>query len=346
MTSKIVSSAIVSSAVNPAAEEPFIARSPAMRVVMQAVTRVAPQQANVLICGERGTGRELIARVIHERASVDERPFVKVDCAKNRQQDIETVLFGIPVRGSHERKVERRAFERITRSGLVYQATGGTLFLQNVIELSGRVQMRLARLIRDGEAVIQHEQQHVQISMRVITAGDSSFDAALEDGRFRDELHRCLTTVRIDVPPLRGRREDIPALAAHLVKDLCHLSNVPRKSLSESAQSLLSALPWRGNALELRTLLQGLVVRVPGTTIGLNDVLANVQLDGHASRFTAGGPLREARARFEREYIAAVLEQHQGRIPEAARTLGIQRTNLYRKMKHLKVHPATSRRPS
>jgi two-component system nitrogen regulation response regulator NtrX len=328
----------VAPALSPVAEEACVGRSSAMRLVMQAVTHVASQPVNVLICGEPGTGRELIARVIHERGRPADRPFVKVDCSRAALDDLETELFGIPVKGSHERRVERRAFERITRSGRLYQANGGTLFLENVIELPRRVQMRLARLLRDQEAVIHHEQEHVGFNARVITAAESSFDRAVSDGRLWADLYSRLAGFRIEVPPLRSRREDIPALAEHFVKIICHGASVPCKALSESAQSILSALPWRGNTIELRALLEGLVMRVPGPTIDLNDVLANVQLDGHASRLTVGGPLREARARFEREYIAAVLKQHQGRIPDAARTLGIQRTNLYRKMKQLKVH--------
>lgn len=331
-------------AVTLAGDERFIGRAPVMSLVVHAATRAARQPQNVLICGEAGTGRELIARVIHEREHPAERPFVKVDCSRTPELDLETELFGIAVSGNHPRAVERRALERVTRAGRICQAIGGSLFLENVLALSRRVQIRLMRVLRDHEAIVQHEQEHVRFGARVLTAVDPSYDTALEDGRVSADLHAWLAGFRIDVPPLRNRREDIPALAAHLVGRICRDARVPGKTLSEAAQSLLAALPWRGNVAELRALLHGLVVRVPRNEIGLNDVLANVQLDGRAGRFTPGGSLREAREQFEREYITAVLEQHHGRIPDAARTLGIQRTNLYRKMKRLKAGRSADRK--
>ena len=153
-----------------------------------------------------------------------------------------------------------------------------------------------------------------------------------------EDLFRRLSVVRIDMPPLRNRREDIPALANYFLREICAGLRLPPKTLSRSALSLLSALPWRGNAAELRRLLDSVVTGMQGGRgIALEDVLAHVKLDGAAGLFSGGGTLKQARSRFEKEYIAAVLEQHRGRISEAARTLGIQRTNLYRKMRSLKV---------
>ena len=167
---------------------------------------------------------------------------------------------------------------------------------------------------------------------------DPAFDAALQEGRVRDDLFRRLSVIRIDMPPLRSRREDIPALANYFVREICAVLRVPPKTLSRPALSLIAALPWRGNAVELRALLESVVAGLAGGRgIGLEDVLAHVRLDGGAVVFGKGGTLRQARARFEREYIAAVLEQHRGRISEAAKALGIQRTNLYQKMRSLKV---------
>jgi two-component system nitrogen regulation response regulator NtrX len=326
----------------PSVAEDFFGPSPAMRHVMDLVAAAASTHVNVLVSGEPGTGREMIARAVHARSPHPRAPFVKVDCSRHPSHDLETELFGIPVVGTAGRSVERRAFERVTRAGQLYKAIGGTLFLEHVIELPVRVQVRLARVLRDREAVIQNEGEHVYINVRVITAADASFDTAVADGRIAADLHKRLAACRIDVPPLRLRKDDIPALAVHFVQGICHRANVPCKILSEPARVLLAALPWRGNAPELRSLLEGLVMRVPAQTIGLEEVLASVQLDGGAGRLVDGGSLREARERFEREYIAAVLEQYSGRIPDAARTLGIQRTNLYRKLKRLDLKPGRS----
>jgi two-component system, NtrC family, nitrogen regulation response regulator NtrX len=323
----------------PPIAEAFFGASAAICHVMELVTAAAAADINVLVSGEPGTGREMIARAIHARSDHAHAPFVAVDCSEYPPHDLETEVFGLPVAASPGRKVERRALERVRRTGRLYKAIGGTLFLEHVMELPARAQARLSRVLRDREAVVQDEGEHVQVDVRAITAADSRFDTAVADGRIEADLHKRLSAFRIEVPPLRHRKDDIPPLAVHLVNSICHRAHVPCKILSQPAQILLAALPWRGNAPELRSLLEGLVMRVPGETIGLEDVLANVQLDGRAGRFVAGGSLREARERFEREYIAAVLEQYRGRIPDAARTLGIQRTNLYRKLKRLDLRP-------
>jgi DNA-binding NtrC family response regulator len=260
---------------------------------------------------------------------------VKVDCATVAAPDLEKLLFATAGSGNSSGE-ERRSLERVRRSAHLYQSRGGTLFLQNLVELPARTQLRLSRVLRDGEVVIMDEGTRVELDHRVITAGDPSIDGAVHDGRLITDLHRRLCAFRVELPPLRTRKEDIPGLALHFVKGQCQRANVPCKVLSDSAQSLLAALPWKGNAVELRALLEGLVMRVEGRTIGLNDVLGSVQLDGRAT-VPVRGSLREARTRFEGEYIAAVLAQHHGRIPEAAKTLGIQRSNLYRKMRRLQV---------
>ncbi len=145
------------------------------------------------------------------------------------------------------------------------------------------------------------------------------------------------------MPPLRDRREDIPALAALFLDDLCAERRIERRTIDASAMSLLCAFPWRGNGRELRALLGALVQRAGGPTMQLDDVLAVVHLDGSARSFLRAGTLREAKERFERDYIAAVLERHRGRVAEAAATLGIQRPNLYRRMRALKLHPGRAR---
>ena len=146
--------------------------------------------------------------------------------------------------------------------------------------------------------------------------------------------------IRIDIPPLRNRREDIPALANHFLREICRERRIPPKTLSRPALSLIAALPWRGNAVELRTMLEAVVGSLAGGKgIGLEDVLGQVELGGVSASSADRGTLRQARSRFEREYIARVLEQHRGRISDAAKALGIQRTNLYRKLRILRISP-------
>jgi DNA-binding NtrC family response regulator len=323
--------------------EHLIGVSAAMRQVIGQVGTAAVELLNVLVCGEPGSGRETIARAIHSQSRSNAGAFIKVDCAKN-PPDLEALLFATSG-DRNQTRPERRTLERVRRDSLLYQSRGGTLFLQNVVDLPARVQFRLARVLRDREVVLMGAGKRIELNHRVMTAGDGSLDMATQDGRILADLHKRLCAIRLDVPPLRERREDIPALAAHFVAMACSRANVPCKELSESASSMLAALPWRrGNGTELRSLLEGLVVRVQGPSIGLQDVLAHVQLDAQAAWFPIGASLRDARARFEREYIAAVLAQHHGRIPDAARTLGIQRSNLYRTLRRLKVQPRPKHR--
>lgn len=313
------------------------AHSPAMRDVAGLVARAAAMRAGVLIRGEAGTGRKVVARAIHASRAGQAGPFVQIDCAALDGEHLETSIFGhTAAPGAHE--PSGRGLERIGRGGRLFEANGGTLYLHNIAEAAARVQARLARVLRDREAVLVETGDPISLDVRPMVGVDPGFDSAVQEGRVRDDLFRRLSVIRIDVPPLRGRREDIPALANYFLREICGRQHLPPRTLSRSALALISALPWRGNAGELRTLLESVVADSGGGRgIGLEDILAHVRLDGGSVVFSHDGTLKQARARFEREYIAAVLEQHQGRISDAAKALGIQRTNLYRKMRSLRV---------
>jgi DNA-binding NtrC family response regulator len=277
----------------------------------------------------------MVAREIHKRSAQALGGFVKVTCDTQPAQNLELELFG------HSRNagdaVQCRALERIARGGRLHEALEGTVFFEQLPQMPSRVQARLARLFCDGQVAVVRERGLVNFNVRAMASVEPSYDRAVREGRIRADFDRVISTIRIELPRLRDRREDIPALAIFFVEDLCRRAKLTPKTLSEPAQQLLAALPWHGNALELRSLLKGVVSRAVRDIIYLEDVLGGVQLDGGARPFRMAGTLREARARFEQEYVAAVLEQHHGRMPEAARALGIQRTNLYRKLKRLKV---------
>jgi DNA-binding NtrC family response regulator len=328
-------------------------KSEGMRAVAREVEAAIASRDNLVICGEPGTGRVVLARAIHRgratlapeslddllrdsmsRQSTD-APFVVVDCGAGRE--VEQPLFGrtgAPVNGGD--------VEQISDESLLHQSFGGTLVLRSVQEMPGRIQARLARVLRDGEVWIEGSASApllMPVDVRVAAIVDGCDEA---DGRIVGELQRRLAAHRIVIPPLRQRREDIPALVRWLLTDICESLRIPPKSVSRQAMALLTALPWTGNFKKMRGLLRPLALKVPGRLICLSDVLANIRLSGGAVTFSGGGTLKEARERFEREYVAAVLEQHHGRMAEAARALGIQRTNLYRKVKQLSV---SRRRP-
>lgn len=315
----------------------IVGTSQAMRQVMDLVQRAAAGRCGILICGERGTGREMIARAIHSHDPNPDAPFVKVDCSGPTPEDIELQLFGVLTRRGSHLPPERRSLERIGEHCRVREADGGILFLENVVDLPARVQARLVRVLRDREVFIGDGSDGESLDVRPIAAVDTSIDAALEEGRLRPDLYERLALIRLDVPALRQRKEDIPVLATHFLKELCKANGKPIKTLTRPALTLLAALPWRGNAPELRSLLERLLLLVPQGLIRLEDVLAHTQLEGSLSPSGFDATLRQARARFERDYIAAVLQHQHGRIAEAARVLGIQRTNLYRKMRRLNL---------
>jgi two-component system nitrogen regulation response regulator NtrX len=258
---------------------------------------------------------------------------VVVDCAEDSREGLERRLFGMTER---PRSGARPVSAQLTNDSAVAQANLGTLVLRNVAEAPESVQARLARLLRDGEAMVAELTARIAIDVRPIAIVDPAIDAAVEDGRLRRDLFERLSRVRIDVPPLRCRREDLPPLAIHLLTEACRLQGVAVKSFSRSALKLLTMLPWKGNAGELKALIHGMVRAVPGQVIDLDDVLERANLEG-AARLDVGLSLRDAKAQFERECIATVLMKHQGRVGEAARALGIQRTNLYRKVRQLRL---------
>lgn len=325
-----------------------LARSAAMQEAVRGLEQAIASGGGVLLCGEPGTGRELLARVIHLareirgrsierllRLSMQEsthsngRPFVVIDCTAT--PNLELRLFGtaagMAANGSD--------FDRIAGGSALHQAIGGTLLLRQLAEVPAGAQRRLARVLREHEVWLDtngHEKL-VQVDLRPIATLDGGGD---EDGII-PELRKRLAKCSIEAPPLRRRREDIPALVRYLLVDLCASLNVTRKTASNQAMELLAALPWRGNLMELRELLRNLVVMIPGRLIRVEDVLANIRFDGNPIVFLYGGSLKQARERFERDYVAHVLRQHHGRVSEAARVLGIQRTNLYRKLRKLAV---------
>ncbi len=316
-------------------------RSPAMRQVMELVRNAAVREGGVLICGERGTGREMTARAIHAHSARPEAPFIKIDCAVTSPQELEHGLFGLAQK--REGISERRSIERVTPAALLYRARGGTLFLEHITNMPGRVQAKVVRALRDREIRLVDDPGNgargevVDLEIRLMAAVEPTFEAGLSEGRIRAELYERLTAIRIDLPQLCDRRGDIPSLAMYFLVALCRDQGTTPRTFTRSALALLSALPWRENAHELRSLLSHLVASVPRHLIRLEDVLAHVRLEGNVAPSGTDVTLRDARTRFEREYITAVLQQQHGRVGEAARVLGIQRTNLYRKIRQLKI---------
>jgi DNA-binding NtrC family response regulator len=196
------------------------------------------------------------------------------------------------------------------------------------------VQGTLERLLAESDSRLGRERAH---PVRVLAGAGPGIVEAVDRGTFRRDLFERLAVVRLDLPELRGRPQDVPLLAAHFLKKACEQHEAPPKVFSPSAQNLLAALPWRGNAKELQHLTERLAVLVQRGVILQEDVLQHVQLDGAGASRLPGMTLREAREAFERDFIATAIERHKGRMGAAARELGIERTNLYRKLRQLGI---------
>ena len=314
----------------------LVAQSPAMQRVAELIAQAACGRLGVCVSGEVGTGRTLVGRTIHRLSdSNGSRPFINEDCAA-APQELERRLFGaLPV---VPKAPATSATEQIGPTGALYLARGGTLLLRNLVDAPARVQARLARVLRDREALLVNGKRTiVDLDIQPIATLDTGVDVALSEGRLRRDLHKQVAQVRIDMPALRRRREDIPLLAVQVLKQMCAERQLPAKSFSRSVLQVMMALPWNGNATELKSLLEILIETVDGPVIQLEDLLEHATLDGVAEPVEAGATLRDAKARFERDCISAVLMRHHGRVPEAAKALGIQRTNLYRKIRQLNV---------
>jgi two-component system, NtrC family, nitrogen regulation response regulator NtrX len=291
----------------------------------------AAEASCVLLEAETGLDTIEIAREIHAQSG---RPgaFLAVDCAAAEPGVIERELFGEQPRRTLS------DLEGISPRSALATARGGTLYLGDFPELSAAAQARLARVVRDGEVRIGGESCRLDVCLVAATSAD--LDSEITDGRVRRDLARHVARTRVVVPGLRRRAEDIPHMIDALVAQGCDEAGIARKSLTQAATTLLAAMPWRGNLAELRHAVGRLMASAGGEQIQLEDVLAHVRFDGALSPASGAGTLRSARQQFERDYIALVLQHHRGRVGDAARALGIQRTNLYRKARQLGISVA------
>jgi DNA-binding NtrC family response regulator len=323
----------------------IVAESRAMYETLVLTRNAAASPASVMLSGERGTGRGFLARAIHAFAHDDGAPLVVVDGRELLPAEAEHVLFGQPANGNANGGAPRNGATRVIPGvevvhpgSLLHSARGGTIVFRNIDDLPVRVQARLATLFRDREFKTRVNGSAQLYPIRPVAITEPGFHTLVDDGRVRPDLYRRFAELQIQVPALRERREDIPGLAQHIISAACRTLNTEEKTLDAPSQTVLTALPWPGNVRELKNLLEGLVQVTLESTITLRTLLDHVTLDAPEGLHpTLGVSLREARQRFEREYIAAVVAQHHGRIPDAAKSLGIQRTNLYRKLRALKL---------
>jgi two-component system, NtrC family, nitrogen regulation response regulator NtrX len=286
--------------------------------------------ACVLIETESGLDVADIARQICRGGS---GPLVTVACGAAEPAAIERELFGSRRHGTGDADLES-----IAASSAIAQARDGALYLDDVCDLSAMAQSRLARIVRDGEAVISGAGGSAAGGTTVplhLTLVASMLPEQAGAGGLRRDLQKHLERCRVVVPPLRRRAEDIPLLVEQMIAAAAARSGLPALAVTHPAMTLLGAMPWRGNLIELRQALARLTAAAAGGVIQLEDVLTHVRFDGSLAPKTPAGTLRDARQQFERDYIALVIAHHRGHIGAAAQALGMQRTNLYRKARQL-----------
>ncbi|MFQ5839492.1 MAG: sigma-54-dependent transcriptional regulator [Candidatus Methylomirabilales bacterium] len=311
----------------------IVGQSPEILHLRQIIAAAAPSNGRVLIRGESGTGKELVARAIHRESLRRGGPFVTVNCAAIPEELIESELFG------HE----RGAFTGATaqREGKFAMADGGTLFLDEIGDMSLKTQAKVLRVLQEQVVERVGGTDLIRIDVRVIAASNKDLEAGIRQARFREDLYYRLNVIPIEVPPLRKHRDDIGPLAEHFLGGFCAEYGKRSKRLSPEALQLLRHHAWPGNVRELKNVIERLVIMVSGETVEGRDVVPMLQGrpiggEGDGSRVDPSediGSLRQARARFEQEYIVGRLREFGWNITRTAEHLGIERSNLHRKMK-------------
>jgi two-component system response regulator HydG len=299
----------------------IVGSAPALRRALDTARQAAPSSATVLILGESGTGKELMARYIHERSTRD-GPFVSVNLAALPETIVEAELFG------HEKGAFTGAVSR--REGRIGQATGGTLFLDEIGELSPAVQVKLLRVLQEGEYEPLGGRTQ-RADFRLLAATNRDLDAAVERGEFREDLYYRLNVIAVTCPRLAHRRDDIPLLVDHFLDAYCQKNGKARMSVSREALERLVAYEWPGNVRELENVMERAVVLGRGPQVTVDDLPAKVaqaEQRGDSLTFPVGTPLDE----MERRVIQATLDHTRGDKQVAAQLLGISARTIYRRM--------------
>lgn len=323
--------------VRAGAETDMIGKSAAISQVRQIVDRVAPTGSRVMIVGPSGSGKEIVARALHENSKRAAGPFIVINCAVLRPDQIEMELFG----------VEGDASGVGRKVGLFEQAHGGTLYLDEVGDMPLETQSKIVRVLQEQVFTRVGGTTRVEVDVRVVASSNQDLQAQLQSGKIRQDLYYRLSVVPIIVPPLSDRREDIPLLSQYFLNRAAEASGLAPRVLGEDAMAALQAYAWPGNVRQLRNAMEWLLIMAPGET---EDAIRADMLPPDITAATPsvlkwekGGeimtlPLRDAREMFEREYLLAQVTRFGGNISRTANFIGMERSALHRKLKLLGVH--------
>lgn len=295
------------------------------------ISVAAPTSGWVLITGENGTGKELVARTIHSSSLRGSKPFVEVNCAAIPEDLIESELFG------HE----KGAFTGATasRKGKFDQANEGTLFLDEIGDMSLKTQAKILRILQEHKFERVGGNRTIEVNVRVIAATNKDLEEEIRQGHFREDLYYRLNVLPFHVPPLRERREDIPLLVKHFLSYFCSKEGRDIKDIAPEAMNALISYAWPGNVRELKNIIERLVIMVPDRLITINNLPASIAKSRPTIDLSGEQPLlgvdsfREARDLFEKEFLLRKLEENDWNISRTAETIDMERSNLHRKIK-------------
>jgi two-component system nitrogen regulation response regulator NtrX len=314
----------------------MVGESYSMRQLREQVAMAAPTNGRVLIYGENGTGKELVARTLHALSRRRAGAFVEVNCAAIPEELIESELFG-HVRGAFTGAVA-------DRRGKFEVADGGTIFLDEIGDMSLKTQAKVLRVLQEQTMEPVGGTQRIRVDARVVAATNKDLQAEIRAGRFREDLYFRLNVIPIFVPALRDRADDIPLLADHFMAEFAREYGRRPKAFEPSATAALQQYSWPGNVRELRNVIERLMIMVPGDSISVADLAfldqGVVPPPGAAVVNAERLTLHEARERFERDLILQTLAEQQGNMSRTAEVLGVERSNLYRKMRAFGVAPS------
>ncbi len=308
-------------------KDAILGTSPPIKDVLAQIERVGPTESRVLITGENGSGKELVAKAIHRYSRRSTRPLVEVNCAAIPNELIESELFG------HEKGAFTGATG--TRIGKFELADGGTVFLDEIGDMSLNAQAKVLRALEEGKIERVGGTRLIPVNVRVLAATNKNLPEAIKQGLFREDLYHRLNVIPIRVPPLRERAEDIPLLARAFAEDICRQNGQPVKRFAEATLRRLQTREWTGNVRELRNLVERLVIMTPGPEI-LPEHLEPATAESSVAVDTlvgVGGTFQEFKERAEAAFIRFQLEKNGWNISRTAETLDIQRSHLYNKMK-------------
>ena len=321
----------------------IVGESPALRTVLEAVKRAAPTNATVMLLGESGVGKELVARTIHKNSPRAGQRFIQVNCAAIPEELIESELFG------HEKGSFTGATEK--QIGKFEQADRGTIFLDEVGDMSPKTQAKVLRVLQEQEVERLGSARTIKVDVRVIAATNKDLEEGIQRGEFREDLFFRLNVIPIVVPPLRDRRGDIPLLVQHFAKRISDEHNLKPKRFEARAMEALQRYRWRGNIRELRNAVERAMIMTPGDIVRVEDLPPDLRSDapgrpavpdapstapspsqGSASGAQPGGTLREFKDASERAYLVQKLRENNWNISKTAEVIDTPRSNLYKKL--------------